>query len=279
MPVVAYGVQMIVREHPDGRLCLPQSQHAAISGQMARAWGNGSFREPSPRTEVCLAAERHDDGMDPHDEAPERDPGTGFPRDFMRMPLGSWLDCWERGPAAVAADSPYAGILVSLHGVHLLGYRRLEQESPELRERARVFEADQEELRGRLRESAVDDPECAPHLDAASLERNRALIALWDALSLAVCMPRIPDTFEAVRGDGERVELEVREVGEPGIGETLVEVDPWPFSVPEVPLAAAGRLLREPFGDEAEMREALEASKPLMLTLTLLEPKDADSVR
>ena len=90
---------------------------------MAAAWGNETFPAPEPRAEVLEAATRHDDGMDDFDAEPEFHPETGLPRDFMRMPLPVWLECWRRGPGLVAEDSPYAGILVSLHGTGLLGYR------------------------------------------------------------------------------------------------------------------------------------------------------------
>ena len=97
---------MVVRDDSDspGVLCIPQSEHARISGQIARAWGNARFGELEPREQVCLAAARHDDGMDRFDADPELDPATGLPLGFMRMPLEAWLECWT--PRAVAGRRP-----------------------------------------------------------------------------------------------------------------------------------------------------------------------------
>lgn len=218
-----------------------------------------------------MAAERHDDGMDDFDRRPELDPDTGLPRSFMRMPLDLWLECWRRGPSLVAADSPYAGVLVSLHGTGLLGYRRIPKRQVAQRRLADEYRSEQERLRGEWIERCRDDPEASTHLDEASLERNRLLIALWDAMSLAVCMPRLPDRFESVPGtDGDQVTLEMEEAGEVGIGEILISVDPWPFSASEVPLAAAGHPLAERFDDEERMRDALAAEEPQTLSATLV---------
>jgi hypothetical protein len=263
---------VVVREETPGFLCIPQSQHAAISGQIARAWGNESFPPPAPRPEVCLAAARHDDGMDDFDRRPDLDPDTGLPRSFMRMPLGTWLECWRRGPSLVAADSPYAGVLVSMHGTGLLGYRRIPDDDASQRRLADEYRAEQERLRAEWIERCREDSETASHLDEGSLERNRRLLALWDAMSLAVCMPRLPDRFEVVAGPaGEEVALALEEVGEPTVGQVLISVDPWPFSGSEVPLAASGRPLSGRLDDEERMREELDAADPQSLTATLVK--------
>lgn len=262
---------MVVREESSGFLCIPQSQHAAISGQIARAWGNESFPPPAPRAETCLAAARHDDGMDDFDRHPDMDPDTGLPRSFMRMPLDAWLDCWRRGPSLVAADSAYAGVLVSLHGTGLLAYRRIRDHEAAQQRLADEYRAEQERLRAGWIECGREDPEAATHLDEESLERNRKLLALWDAMSLAVCMPRLPDSFDGVPGpDGEEVTLALEEVGEPGIGEILISVDPWPFAGSEVPLAATGRPLAGRFADGERMRAALAEAAPRTLAATLV---------
>jgi hypothetical protein len=262
---------VVVREENSGFLCIPQSQHAAISGQIARAWGNDAFPPPAPRPEVCLAAARHDDGMDDFDRRPELDPETGLPRSFMRMPLGTWLECWRRGPSLVATDSPYAGVLVSLHGTGLLAYRRIPEEDAEERGLADGYRAEQERLRAGWIERCRDDPETSPYVEEVSLERNRRLLALWDAMSLAVCMPRLPGRFERVPAATEEgAVLELEEVGEPETGAVTVSVDPWPFSAPEVPLAASGRPLAAGFDDEGRMRDALAAAAPRSLSATLI---------
>ncbi len=261
---------MVIREQEGGYLCIPQSQHAGISGQLARAWGNEEFGLPEPHPELCLAASRHDDGMDDFDAQPDLDPETGLPRDFMHMPLDRWLECWRRGPALVAEDSPYAGLLVCLHGVHLLGYRRIADDDAGGRAAAEDFAADQDELADELIAECAPDHGLEQFLDRRVIEENRRLLALWDAMSLAVCMPRLPERFEDVATLEDTTSVEFAEVGVQGSGEILISVDPWPFHEPEVPLMATGRMLSRPFDDQESMQAALVAAEPQTLAATLV---------
>ncbi len=244
---------MVVREDPDSAaaLCIPQSQHAAISGQIAAAWGNDMFEPPTPRAEVIEAATRHDDGMDDFDAEPELDPDTGLPRNFMRMPFGAWLDCWHRGPAIVGDDDPYAGILVSMHGSYLLDYRNLTD--PAEADLAAAWLSEQEELRDEWAGEVERLPDVAPGLGRERLEHNRALIALWDAFSLAVCMPRLPDQIEGVGDGGSDVRFVLDEIESgPGLqGPRVVSIGPWPFEREAVDLGARGRVLERRYEDRA----------------------------
>ena len=268
---------MVIRESQrgdePGYLCIPQQQHAALSGQIARAWGNEAFPAPAPRAEICLAAERHDDGMESFDADPERDPDTDLPRSFMRMPLGTWLDCWSEGPRRVGEDSPYAGILVSMHGEHLLGYRRLEEEPDEAREAAQRWREQQAELRRELAGRAAEDSRLAEALENETLERGRRLVSIWDAMSLALCMPRLPESFEGVPCDGGDREMAMRETGMPG-GPLMVIVEPWPFSGSQVPLAATGRRLPGPVPEDEDLGEALRSAPLEQLSVTLVQEKE-----
>lgn len=257
-------------------ICIPQSQHAAVAGQMARAWGNIDFPVPEPQDSVCMAAERHDDGMIAFDREPERDPETGLPRDFMKMPLETWLECWRRGPREVGADQPYAGLLVSLHGVHLLGYRQIDADDEEANRLVEAYRDEQTALQDELREAAAQIPACKPCLSEERIETNRRLIAAWDAMSLAVCMPRLPDDVEAVPLERGEMKITMTSVGATGGDQQVIEVDPWPFSADSVPLAAAGRRLEGPEPDQQALDQALGEAPLRTLDFTLVPPGEAE---
>lgn len=234
---------------------------------MARAWGNEQFTIDGPWTEVCLAAACHDDGMDDFDDAPELDPDTGLPRDFMRMPLDRWLECWRHGPELAAARGPYVGILVSMHGSHLLGYRRF-QGDPEGRTAADRYLAEQRAFRERLLGELDSDVAYADHAKPYALDRNRKLLAAWDSMSLAICIPRLPQQIEKVPvADGE-LTLTMR--GAEPDGDPIVSIDPWPFAGESLTVTATGRRLQRTFESEAEMREALAAAEQRPLRLTFV---------
>lgn len=256
-------------------MCIPQSQHAALSGRLAESWGGELFPPPVPWDAVCEAAARHDDGMDDFDAEPELDEETGLPRSFMKMPLDLWLDSWRRGPSLVAEDSPYAGIIVSLHGCGLLARRRLRTE--EEREAAVEYLAEQEELRDEWAGVAERDPETAPGLGSGELATNRDLLVAWDAISLAVCMPRLPESFDGVPSLEGPTRLEIYEdedaddgVGTPLLRERTLRMDPWPFAVPAVELEVWGRVLAQRYTEREAMQEALAAAEPVPLRATLL---------
>jgi hypothetical protein len=240
---------VVVRAQRDGHLCIPQAEHAAVSGLLAAAWAEPGLPEGFPREQLLLAAAHHDDGMVEFDRDPELDPESGLPRNFLRMPLGTWLSCWRRGPGLVASRSPLAGVLVSLHGDHLLGYRR----PADAGERAEIdaYRTEQAELRARWLAAAG-----AGELPAATIEAARELIEVWDAMSLALCMPRLPDSFGEVPVAGRP-----RAIAMAVAGEGRVAVDPWPFAVAELSLRARGRLLSAPVPDRPRLRAALAAAR------------------
>jgi hypothetical protein len=258
---------MIVSPREQGALCIPQSQHAAICGQMAAAWGNEQFTIDGPWTEVCLAAACHDDGMDDFDAAPELDAETGLPRDFMRMPLEPWLECWHRGPELAAARGPYVGLLVSMHGTHLLGYRRFDND-PDGRAAADAYLAEQRAFRERLLADLDNDVAYADHAKPFALDRNRKLLAAWDAMSLAICVPRLPQQIEKVPVAGGEAVVTMRDTESEG--EPVVSIDPWPLSAPSLAVNATGRRLDRTFESGPEMREALAAAEQRDLRLTFV---------
>lgn len=249
-------------------LCIPQSEHAAISGQLAAAWGDApGFAAPRPPEEVVAAASLHDVGMDDFDADPTLDPDTGLPRAFRAMPLELHLRCWRRGPERVAERAgPYAALLVSLHGCGLMERRRARAGEPE-REQIDAYLSEQEELRSRLRVQAQPDEE--------ELERNRTLLVAWDWMSLALCIPELPTSVPRVplaggESGGEEgfAELRLRPV-QPG----RVAVTPWPFADERVRVIAQGKRLRGRFSSGDQMRAALRAApdEPLQVELVVDE--------
>ena len=142
---------MLLREEADGTvLAIGQPAHAWVSGQLARAWGNAAFGTVEPREPVCLAAEQHDIGMALYDLAPRLDPATGLPFPFNAMPFPLHLELWEAAPRRLLAQSRYAALLVSMHGVALYGLRDLDRLPPEEAARIREYLTGQRALQARL---------------------------------------------------------------------------------------------------------------------------------
>src|SRR5262249_39159021 len=154
--------------------------------------------EVVPWEEVCLAAEQHDIGHVPLELAPILRPDTGRPVTFLDMPRQMHVGLWSGAGRKVLPQSRYAALFVSLHGTGLYENYDASGDSPEDAAAVRAFLADerafQAELLEGLRASAY-----APHATPETVARNRRLIQVWDALSLALCFGlRGPRSFPDV---------------------------------------------------------------------------------
>src|SRR5688572_28612195 len=126
---------MLVRPDGDSFLCIGQSSHAWISGQMARAWADPF----EPYEEVCLAAEQHDVGMAEWDLAPALNPETGLPVAFTEMPFSVHSALWLEAPKRLVTTSVYAAALVSLHGTRLYELRSMTPDVEDFLDRQEEF--------------------------------------------------------------------------------------------------------------------------------------------
>jgi hypothetical protein len=242
---------MVLREEGDAVIAIGQPAHAWISGQLARAWGNDRFPAPEPREEVCLAAEQHDLGMAAWDSEPRVNPETGRPMSFMEMPTEVHLELWARAPRLALVQSRYAALLVSLHGTLLYSYRDWSRAPEETRLAVEQYRAGQRSLQRDLVRSLREEPRYAPHVEPEALERNRRLVGAWDAISLMLCMGRLPYTVEVP----ERIDLT-----EAAGGGVRARLDPWPLRSDGLVLSCEGRRLEGRFQTDDELREALDAA-------------------
>ena len=247
---------MLVRD--DG-LLIGQPAHAWVSGQLARAWGNGAFPPPAPREPVCLAAEQHDVGMADWERWPSFNPETGLPRSFMELELDEHLEIWWRAAPLVISQSRYAALLVSLHGTALYERRNLARlPAPDV-ERVQAFLAGQRELQERLLASLRADPAIAAAAAADVVRRNQRLVWTWDSLSLGLLLDWTPFELTAVPSASGEVDVAVRDG----------TLDPWPFAAPEVRVCCEGRRLTGRFDDEDAMRDALADAPWVTIGLAL----------
>jgi hypothetical protein len=243
---------MIIREDGDAVIAIGQPAHAWLSGQLARAWGNERFPAPEPREEVCLAAEQHDLGMAAWDAAPRLNPKTGRPMSFLEMPTEVHLELWTRAPRLALVQGRYAALLVSLHGTLLYEYRDWSRAPEETRRAVDAYREDQRALQEELVRSLAADPRYAPFVEPETLDRNRRLVAAWDAISLMLCMRRLPYTV------GWSEPLALSAADEQGLRARL---DPWPFGAERLTVRCEGRRLEGRFQTDEELHEAL-ASAP-----------------
>jgi Protein of unknown function (DUF3891) len=241
---------MLLREDERGVLAIGQPAHAALSGQLAQAWGNEQFGAFEPFEEVCLATEQHDVGWSMLDLEPAFNPDTGRPRSFLEMPLAVHLDLWRRGPRSLVSQNRYAALLVSLHGWRLYERRDLERLPRSHADAITRFLEDQRIFQAELLASLRDDAGAAGWADARLVERNSLLLWTWDYLSLALCLSWAPATAKRAPTRNGSIDIEIIA----GAGPDVIRLEPWPFASDRVTVRAEGRRLPERFETEAEMR-------------------------
>src|SRR4051794_17779857 len=105
---------MIRRALGDQFLLFTQHDHAQLSGELARHYGNRLFARPDPSDETIRAVARHDCGWPLHDERPTLNK-DGLPLDVFETPLDVAMAVWQAGVDRVADEQTYTRLLVSLH--------------------------------------------------------------------------------------------------------------------------------------------------------------------
>jgi hypothetical protein len=246
---------MLHRKTADGTIVIGQPAHAWVSGQLARAWA-----EPfEPWEEVCLAAEQHDIAWTGWERSPERDPETGLPYTFSALPRLRRLELWSGAAALLLPQSRYAALLVSLHGT-LLVERFPPGDGEEVERALQAYREREGEFQARILGSLRGDPRYGAHATPDAIEQNRELVFTWDGLSLVL-----------LHGVSEERTAAGHTLAPVDGGTERVAVSPWPFREDAVTVACEGRVLRETFADERELRCGL-AKAPWTTIETRLTP-------
>ena len=259
---------MLYREDTQGRIAIAQPAHAWLSGQLARAWGNEHFGDVVPWEEVCLGTEQHDVGHTAWEQAPALNPQTGLPYSFFEMPRQWHVRLWSGAARLVLPQGRYAALLVSLHGTGLYESYDAATDTAENAQAVLDYLAQEHAFQEELLTTLRADPHYGPYATEEAVARNRQLLRVWDALSLAICfggwqtrsLPQVPTatsttTLTLRMHDGDSTQL---------------IVTPWPFRREQVALVCEGRHLAETFSNEAMMHEALNRAPWVTLKTTLI---------
>lgn len=265
---------MIVRDAGNAWDIVLQTDHAALSGQFARAWGNEQFSAPTPPRTVATAAARHDDGWAIWERAPSllRIDGSSRPRTFLDVQILSHLAFYRAQIAAVSDEDPYAGLLISMHGAGIYNGRYGTDPAlkltfaPDDRKAVDAFVAEQEQHRRELvPELGISDDE---------LWTNYKLVQIYDRFSLHFCMKDvergeaaalapIPTTY-----GGEPTRMTVAPDGP-----WRVRVDPCPFREARTTFTLLRRRVpKAPWRDDDEFREHFFGTPLQEMQIEVLAP-------
>jgi hypothetical protein len=261
---------MIRRDEKDGYFLISQLAHARLAAAIAAAVGNEKFAAPLPRGQVLRAIELHDEGWSPQDEAPTVNQ-IGQPTDVFEMPLEAALPIWAASTDCAMAADPYAGLLVSLHGLALSQRAKPRANAPRSETFAMIkFQHAQIEIQESLRAklgmrldlplmNGLADPGAAEEEDL--LRANFRLLEFADLMSLNLCYGecRFPT-----------LELGQSHLRAHSKGSGVFFLEPWPFKEDVLELEVKGkRLARRKYGIDDDLRpawsEAVAMAEPVSL--------------
>jgi hypothetical protein len=261
---------MIRIETDSGWILVEHPEHARLAGRFAAHWGNADFAPPEPRADVLTAVARHDDAWATRDALPfltrEGRPSAfslelvGRYSAFEEIDFADYLAVRGRAAEAVAADNPYAAIIISMHTVSLLTTQAdlsgLKAADLELH---RLFIENEKRRQGELIASLARDPDRAGAVEPGPLLRAFEFLQACDSFSLGVCV-RYPSAknlrFAHPRRDGTLAEITCTP-----LGDDTYRLAPYPLDrdglVLELPCrAVAGKT----FPDQQALRSAWAAA-------------------
>jgi uncharacterized membrane protein len=245
---------MIVCDVGDCWQIVLQTDHADLSGELARRWKERTERHES----LITAAERHDDGWAVWEQAPMCDLSSGKPLNFLDVGVLAHLAFYRAGIAAITEQDAYAGLLVSMHGAGIYrGRYGLQPElsltfADEVREQVDAFVAEQE--------GAFDARDAEAGVSAQQRSEDYGLLQIYDRGSLLFCMN---DTLAppATELSGYSFETD---------GPGSVRMSPFPFDGDEQQFSLLRRLLpKRAWSDGHEFRREFFATQPERTSITL----------
>ena len=231
---------MIVREMPNGQLlCISQMTHALLAAAFCRRWGNHDFSPPAPYEIVMMAVAQHDCGWYEWDSHPcLRD--DGYPMDFLHGPTGTEkLTLWRQGIERVAAQHPYASLLVGQHAA-IMHEEAMPLIPIEERPATQSFISEQQERIDRTRQILESDSPSVQALNSPTFEAHTRLLQFGDTVSLQIAMPWGPErVLDGCPIDSNGSTTTIRMTHE----DNVVTFEPWPFEVDAFEVSIHGKLL------------------------------------
>lgn len=261
-------------------LLITHQDHARLAGELAEVWGNRDFAAPQPRGDVLVAVSRHDDAWRERDAQPRvgRDGRpAAFSTDlvgrytaFEDIELADYLRVRGQATETVAAENPFAAILVSMHTLNLLteqaDLRSLSAADLELHRRfVTLQQARQQQL---IRLVSSNAGQSVP---SASAQRDQAFrfLQVCDNLSLVLCV-RYSQPIELRHRhptrDGTSTTLQCVP-----LGGDVYQVHPYPFASDELSLRVPFRRVPKlPYATDTALRTAYAQSKTEWLRITVV---------
>lgn len=271
---------MIRIETEAGWTLIEHREHARLAGRLAAHWGNAEFHPPEPRDDILEAVSRHDDAWAVRDAIPflnrQGKPGAfsaervGNYGAYEEIGFAEFIGLRERATEAVAAENPYAAVIVSMHTFDLIATQADVEalSEPDRRLRRKFLDG---QLRRQIELIGMLEAAAPLNEDLASTQVLRAFefLQACDSLSLLVCA-RFPRPLPLRHHHPRRDETFAELVCTP-LGNDSYRVTPYPFDGDRLSFEAPCRdLPAKMFADENAFRAAYSAAPIGRLVVTIV---------
>jgi hypothetical protein len=268
---------MIIQSAPphQSHRVIYQTDHAAMSGQFAAAFGNEQFAGLSLVEPLVYVAAHHDDGWTAVDTRAEQDPNTGLPYHLTQTPLPYLIETSAGSPAANEAHHPYSGLLSSMHSYGLFHGRYglsdkifIDLVPAEHKTAVQAMLDGELARQSRLKERLAQDETTAVLIQEDVLFHNYKLLQFFDTLALYFHMThaaaRAESHFTNVpRAVGDDVGITISPVGD-----NVYRLAPYPFVQNEMAFSYNGCFFTpQPAGTDLA---ALLAQTPVVVETVIL---------
>jgi hypothetical protein len=271
---------MLRLESETGWWLVTHVDHAHLAGAFAEQWGNDLFLTPEPRERVLRGVTAHDDGWAARDQQPQitrQGKPSAFSVElvgkysaFEEIDLADYLAVRDRAVRMVAAQDPYAALLVSMHTYNLLTARADRATiQPDQLPLLDAFLSRQLEFQEELKARLAADKQLTPgEIAPPRIEHHFRLLQACDNLSLLSCVdyPRPGDLLHALplsEGGESRIAVE-------WLGERQFRLDPYPFATSPLVFNLPARHVEGKHFDSAEdLQKKFYAATPAELPVTI----------
>ena len=271
---------MLRLETESGWWLVTHPDHARLAGAFAERWGNDTFLAPEPREHVLCGITRHDDGWAARDAIPQitrQGKPSAFSTElvgkysgFEEIDLVDYLAVRERAVRLIAAEDPYAAVLISMHTYSLL-HDHADRSTivPEQLPLLDQFLEGQKALQDSLRRQIAANPKLsAEHKSENAILDHFRLLQANDYLSLLTCVDfqKPVNLLHALpTRDGKPVPIQAR-----SIGTRKFMLEPYPFAEPSISFQFPARHIKgKLFREAKELQDAFAAAPVEMLSVTV----------
>jgi len=271
---------MLRLETETGWWLVTHPDHARLAGAFAERWGNRRFLPPEPREQVLRGITRHDDGWAARDAVPQitrQGKPSAFSVElvgkysaFEEIDLEDYLAVRDRAVRLIAAEDPYAAILISMHTYSLLhDHADRSTIAPAQLPLLDRFLDQQKALQASLLARIAANPSFAPQQtsESAILDHFRLLQAS-DYLSLLTCVDfRKPaDLLHPLPlRDGGHARVRVHSASP-----RHFVLDPYPFTEDKLTFEFPARHVKgKSYSAAAELQRAFSAAPVETLSVTV----------